>query len=85
MQSGLDIIGDIGIVNFHKRYNPIRKWLRAKRILNENKSLNTVVEKRGQVSGELRTFNVRHLTGARNKTTTHKENNCLLSYQKVFW
>ncbi|MBT6921344.1 MAG: hypothetical protein HN981_03045 [Candidatus Pacebacteria bacterium] len=77
MQSGLDIIGDIGIVNFHKRYFIFSKWLQARTILKQNKSLRTVVEKRGQVSGKLRTFNVRHLTGERNKTTIHKENNCL--------
>tara|TARA_Y100000310_G_C20693445_1_gene823877 strand:- start:1356 stop:2129 length:774 start_codon:yes stop_codon:yes gene_type:complete len=77
MQSGLDIIGDIGIINFHKYYNPIRKWLLAKKTLKGNRHLKTVVEKKGQISGELRTFKTKHLAGERRKTTTHKENNCL--------
>ncbi len=77
MNCGLDQIGDIGIINFHKKHSWVRKWLKAKRILKENKNLNTVVEKRGQIKGELRTFKTRHLAGDRTKTTTHKENNCL--------
>jgi tRNA G37 N-methylase Trm5 len=77
MQHGLDIIGQIGIINFHKSYNHLRKWLLARKIIKQNKNLRTVVEKRGIIQGQLRTFKTKHLTGEKTKTTTHKENNCL--------
>ena len=77
MQHGLDIIGNIGIINFHKSYCPPRKWLLARKLLKQTKNLKTIVEKRGIIQGPLRTFKTKHLTGERTKTTIHKENNCL--------
>jgi tRNA (guanine37-N1)-methyltransferase len=77
MNSGLDQIGTIGIINFHKSYFILRKYLYAKKLLKQNKNLKTIVEKRGQVSGKLRIFKTKHLAGEKTKTTTHKENGCL--------
>jgi tRNA (guanine37-N1)-methyltransferase len=87
MQAGLDQIGDIGIINFHKNYFFLRKWFHARSILKQNKNLNTILEKRGQIKGNLRTFKTRHLAGKKEKTTTHKENNCLfyLDVEKTYF
>jgi tRNA (guanine37-N1)-methyltransferase len=87
MQSGLDQIGNIGIINFHKSYLFPRKWLLARKILKQNKNLKTIVEKRGIIEGTLRTFKTKHLTGEKTTTTLHKENNCIfyLNIDKTYF
>ncbi len=75
MDVGIDQVGDIAILNFHKKYFCLRKLFYALKVL-KNKNLNVILEKKGFVSGELRKTSLKHLLGERRKETIHNENGC---------
>jgi tRNA (guanine37-N1)-methyltransferase len=87
MNHGLDIIGDIGILNFHKKYFYLRKKFLAWKLLKQNKSLKVVLEKINFVSGELRLTKTRWLAGEKRRETVHKENGCdlFLNVDKTYF
>lgn len=75
-----DIIGDIAIIdfgNYEKAINikDIKKRI-SYAILEVNKSVKSVYEKVGKISGDYRIRKLRFLTGVKKTETIHKENNC---------
>ncbi len=76
MARNIDIIGDIAIVKFPKRTFWIFKKFFAWKLLNKNKSILTVLEKKGDIKGRLRKFDTGFLAGVNKRETIHKENNC---------
>jgi len=72
--------GDIALVNFPKETIEKEKITFAKKIMEENKSIKTVLEKSGQFKGRLRKMQTKHLAGEKNKEVLYKENNCTFRF-----
>ena len=89
-----DILGNIAIVKFphHRRAPRERVSLQgarfllgakkkfAEKILRENKSVRTILEKQGKVKGRLRKIQTKHLAGEKTKEVLYKENDCLFRF-----
>lgn len=78
-----DIIGDIAIVEFsennlncHIEYNTYKKII-AKAIINVNKNVISVFEKKSEIEGTYRLRKLAFLAGENKSETIHKENNCV--------
>jgi tRNA (guanine37-N1)-methyltransferase len=67
-----DIIGDIAIVNV----DPELEKKMADKVMQQNKSVKTVVNKVGKTSGKERIQKVRVIAGEKRTKTIHKENGC---------
>lgn len=76
---GYDILGDIAILKFDKEKNKEKKEI-AKKLLEERKSLKTILEKTEKVKGRLRTIKTKYLAGEKKKEALYKENNCLFKF-----
>jgi len=80
--SSYDIIGDIAIIEFNKFkpiYNEKNDFLKkeiAKAIMEVNKNVNSVFEKKGEISGKYRLRKLNFLYGDKSSETTYKENKC---------
>lgn len=77
-----DIIGDIAIVEFsgtslinHTEYNTYKEII-AKAIINVNKNVKSVFEKKSEIEGTYRLRKLALLAGENKSETIHKENNC---------
>ena len=75
-----DVIGNIAIINFHKDTKLKDKKEFAKKIINENKSIKTVFEKKGKVKGRLRKPELKYISGEKNKEVLYKENGCVFRF-----
>ena len=77
-----DIIGDIAIIELNKfepTYNEKNRFLKkeiAKAIMEVNKNVNSVFEKKGEISGKYRLRKLNLLYGDKNSETIYKENKC---------
>jgi len=76
-KKGYDIIGKIAIVKFSKETSKTRKKEFANKLLKENKSITTVVEKIGKFRGRLRKQKTKVVAGEKTKEALHKENGCV--------
>jgi tRNA (guanine37-N1)-methyltransferase len=76
MAKTIDLIGDIAIVKFPQGTFWIYKKFFAWNFLRKNKSIITVLEKKGDIRGRLRKFETGFLAGKKKKETIHKENYC---------
>ena len=74
---GYDILGNIAIVKFPKGEKAKQKKQFAKKFLNGNKHVTTVLEKSGKFKGRLRTQRTKYLFGVKTKEALYKENNCV--------
>jgi len=75
-----DVLGNIAIVNFPKEFKQSEKKKFAEKILKDNKSIKTVLEKVGKVKGRLRKPTTKYLAGEKTKEVLYKENNCLFRF-----
>ncbi len=75
-----DILGNIAIVKFSKGTKVKDKKEFANKILANNKSIKTVVEKAGKFSGRLRKQKTKHLAGEKTKEALYKENDCIFRF-----
>ena len=73
------VLGNIALVNFPREFKG-SKINFAKKILKENKSVKTVLEKVGKFSGRLRKISTKWLAGEKNKEVLYKENNCVFRF-----
>ncbi|MFW6030776.1 MAG: class I SAM-dependent methyltransferase, partial [Halanaerobiales bacterium] len=73
--SSYDVVGDIAILKFEDEPARYRKKV-AEKLLEEQKNINTVVEKAEKVKGRLRTINTNYLAGEDKVETVHKESGC---------
>lgn len=71
-----DILGNIAIIKFPKDTNKKEKLLFSSHLLKNNKSLKTILEKKGKFSGRLRTQKTGYIIGEKTKESLYKENNC---------
>ena len=75
-----DVLGNIAIVKFSSLTKLKDKKQFANKILNDNPSIKTVLEKKGKVKGRLRRIQTQHLAGKKTKEVLYKENNCIFRF-----
>jgi tRNA (guanine37-N1)-methyltransferase len=74
------VLGNIVIVNFPEGYKLSAKKKFAKKILETNKSVKTVLEKTGKFKGRLRKMETKFLLGEKTKEVLYKENGCVFRF-----
>ncbi|MBT96984.1 MAG: hypothetical protein QF567_01250 [Candidatus Pacearchaeota archaeon] len=79
-QRSFDVLGNIAIVNFpdNSRIKEKRKF--ANKLLKEQNSIKTVLEKYGKVKGRLRKISTKYLAGEKTKEVLYKENGCVFRF-----
>ncbi len=84
--TSFDLIGNIAMLKFTTENQKEKKKI-AKILLEQNKHITTVVEKKEKIKGRLRTLKTAHLAGIKTKETLHKENNCIfrLNIEKCYF
>ncbi len=70
-----DVVGDIAILQIPEEYQNLKKEM-AKILLETNKNIRSVFEKRGKVENEYRLTPLSFLAGSKNTTTIHREHDC---------
>ena len=75
-----DVLGNISVVNFPRDFKKKDKKKFAEKILKENSSIKTVLEKTGKVKGRLRKPSIKYLAGEKTKEVLYKENNCVFRF-----
>ncbi len=82
-----EILGNIAIVKFSEDVKQKDKKKFANKILKENKSVRTVLEKTGKVKGRLRKMSTKYLAGENTKEVLYKENGCVfrLNVDKTYF
>jgi len=75
-----DILGNIAIVKFSENVKEKNKKQFANKILKENKSVKTILEKTGKVKGRLRKIQTRYLAGENTKEVLYRENGCVFRF-----
>jgi tRNA (guanine37-N1)-methyltransferase len=74
------VLGNIAIVNFPNESKKRDKLEFAKKIISENKTIKTVLEKTGKFKGRLRKMETKHVFGEKTKEVLYKENGCLFRF-----
>jgi tRNA (guanine37-N1)-methyltransferase len=75
-----NILGNLAIVNFPKKFTAIQKKKFANKILKENKAIKTILEKSGKFKGRLRKMQTKYIAGEKTKEVLYKENNCVFRF-----
>jgi tRNA (guanine37-N1)-methyltransferase len=75
-----DVLGNVAIVKFSYETKLIEKKKFANKILKENPSIKTILEKTGKFKGRLRKQETKFLIGVKTKEVLYKENNCLFRF-----
>lgn len=79
-QRAFNIMGNVAIVNFPLDMKKSEKVKFAKKILKENKSVETVLEKSGKFKGRLRKQETKFIAGIKNKEVLYRENGCVFRF-----
>jgi len=75
-----DIVGNIAIVKFSRDAKVKNKKQFANKLLRQNKSVKTVLEKTGKFKGRLRKMQTRYIAGEKTKEALYKENGCVFRF-----
>lgn len=75
-----DLLGNIVLVKFPYETKEKEKKKFAEKILKENKSARTVLEKVGKFQGRLRKQKTRWILGEKTKEALYRENNCVFRF-----
>ncbi len=75
-----NILGNVAVVNFSDETKASEKKKFADKILKENLSVKTVLEKSGKFSGRLRKMKTKFLAGEKIKEVLYKENGCVFRF-----
>jgi tRNA (guanine37-N1)-methyltransferase len=79
-QRSFSVLGNIAIVNFPLDMKKSEKVKFAKKIVKENKSVKTILEKSGKFKGRLRKQRTTFIFGEKNKEVLYRENNCVFRF-----
>src|SRR6056297_1620922 len=79
-QRSFSVLGNIAIVNFPLDMKKSEKVKFAKKILKENKPVETVLEKSGKFKGRLRKQETKFVSGIKNKEVLYRENGCVFRF-----
>lgn len=82
-----DIFGNIALVKFKDKINAKDKKRFANKLLKNNKSITTILEKTSRFKGRLRKQKTKHLAGIRTKEALYRENGCVFRFNidKVYF
>ena len=75
-----DILGNIAVVKFSREFKQAEKKKYAKELLGKNKSITTILEKTGKISGRLRKPTTKWVAGKKTKEVLYRENNCVFRF-----
>lgn len=75
-----DVVGNIAIVKFSEDVGSAEKKKIADKIMKENPSVKTVLEKTGRFKGRLRKQETKFVKGERTKEATYRENGCVFRF-----
>jgi len=78
--TAFDVLGNIAIVKFSKDAKLKDKKQFANKILKDNSSIKTVLEKVGKFKGRLRKMQTKYVAGEKTKEVLYKENNCVFRF-----
>lgn len=79
-QRAYDVLGNIAIVKFPKDTKVRDKKQFANKLLRENKSVKTVLEKIGKFKGRLRKMQTSYISGKKTKEILYRENRCIFRF-----
>ncbi len=79
-QGAFDVLGNIAIVKFSRDTKVKTKKQFADKLLRQNKSVKTVLEKTGKFKGRLRKQVTKHIAGEKTKEALYKENGCVFRF-----
>jgi len=75
-----DVFGNIALVKFPRGTKVKDKKSFADKLLKDNKSITTVLEKKGKFTGRLRKQETKHLAGLKTKEVAYRENGCIFRF-----
>src|SRR3989344_4130657 len=75
-----DFFGNIAVVRFPKSFSAGQKKKFSVKLMGEQKSVKTVLEKVGKIKGRLRKIKTKYVSGERTKEVLYKENNCVFRF-----
>ncbi len=75
-----DVFGNIAIAKFPREFKIMDRKKFANKILKDNCSIRTVLEKVGKFSGRLRKMQTKYLAGEKTKEVLYKENDCVFRF-----
>ena len=75
-----DIVGNVAIVKFPAETKLPEKKKIADKIMKENRSVKTVLEKTGKFKGRLRKQETKFIKGERTKEAVYRENGCVFRF-----
>jgi tRNA (guanine37-N1)-methyltransferase len=75
-----DIFGNIALVKFSDKMKVKDKKIFANKILKNNKSVKTVLEKVGKFKGRLRKMQTKYVVGEKTKEIRYRENGCVFRF-----
>lgn len=77
LKTSYDVVGNIAVLEIPPELEP-KETIIAEQLMKLNKSITTVVKKKGIHGGEYRTQETEHLAGRKTKVSLHKENDVIL-------
>lgn len=80
MVSSYDFLGNVAIMKFPEGTSPKEKKKFAERLLENQKSIKTVLEKKDKIRGRLRKLSTEFLAGEKTKEILYRENNCVFRF-----
>ncbi len=75
-----DVLGNIALIRFPKNSKTKDKEKFAKKILKNNKSIKTILEKKEKIKGRLRKLSTQFIAGENTKEVLYRENNCVFRF-----
>ncbi len=78
--NSFDIFGNIAVVKFDQFVKLRDKKQYSNKILKDNKSITTVLEKTGKFKGRLRKMKTEYLAGEKTKEAIYRENGCVFRF-----
>ncbi|MDO8622773.1 MAG: methyltransferase [archaeon] len=75
-----DFFGNIALVKFPEKFKSTEKKKFALKLLKEQKSIKTILEKTGKVKGRLRKFSTKFIAGENTKEVLYRENGCVFRF-----
>jgi tRNA (guanine37-N1)-methyltransferase len=75
-----DTFGSIALVKFPEDFKKSEKKKFALKLLKEQKSIKTVLEKSGKIKGRLRKFTTKYIAGEKTKEVLYHENGCVFRF-----
>lgn len=80
IRASFDVLGNIAVVKFPIRIAVKEKKNFAMKIMKENKSITTVLEKIGKFKGRLRKMQTKFVAGEKIKEALYRENGCVFRF-----